>query len=497
MLSPQEKIWRDKRLAQIKAWEEKCPWEDFIDDEKIWSIIKKKENPDKKEILDIVTKARENASTGAMLSPEDVAALANCKDPELWEAIFETAYWIKCKVYGNRIVLFAPLYISSPCVNNCAYCGFRHSNQAVRKKTLSMEELEEEVKVLTGIGQKRLIVVYGEHPASDYKYICKTIEKVYNTKNGKGEIRRVNVNAAPLFVEEYKEVKSVGIGTYQVFQETYHHQTYRKMHPVGTLKGEYKWRLFALHRALQADIDDVAIGVLFGLYDWRFELLGLLYHAMSLEKEFGVGPHTISYPRLELAVNTPLTTHSPYLVSDEDFKKIVAIIRLMCPYTGSILTAREKPELRREVMRKGGVSQMDAGTRIAVGGYAQMQKEHIPDEQQFVIQDTRSLDDFIYDLCKEGYLPSFCTAGYREGRTGSNFMPLAKHACVKNFCIANGILTFKEYLLDYASPKVREIGEKVVIPKYLEWVEKHVPQRAGLLKQMLKHEEAGKRDLHF
>ncbi|MBT8764114.1 [FeFe] hydrogenase H-cluster radical SAM maturase HydG [Desulfohalobiaceae bacterium Ax17] len=497
MLSAKEKEWREERLARIKKWEEDCPWEDFIDDDNISKIIEEKKNPDKKEILEIVSKAKENALTGAMLSPEEVGALTNVQDPELWEAIFEAANWIKCKVYGNRIVLFSPLYISSPCVNNCAYCGFRHSNKEVHTKTLTMEELEEEIKVLTGMGQKRLIVVYGEHPASDYKFMCKTIEKIYSIKNGKGEIRRVNVNAPPLFVDEYEAVKAVGIGTYQVFQETYHHPTYHKMHPANTLKGQYKWRQFALHRALQAGIDDVAIGALFGLYDWRFELLGLLYHAMSLEKEFGVGSHTISYPRLEHAVNTPITSNSPYLVDDEDFKKIVAIIRLMCPYTGSILTAREAPALRRDLIQKGGISQMDAGTRIAVGGYAEMKKEHIPDKQQFLIQDTRSLDDFIYDLCKDGYLPSFCTACYREGRTGDNFMPLAKHATVKNFCIGNGILTFKEYLLDYASPRVKEIGEKVIIPNYLKWLDEHVPQAAKQVKELLQKEEAGERDQHL
>jgi len=497
MLTESELKWREKRLAKIQKWTENCPWEDFIDDECIINLIQEKQGPDKQEVLDIIAKAKENALTGALLLPEDVAVLVNVQDPELWEAIFETANWIKNKVYGNRIVLFSPLYISSPCVNNCAYCGFRNTNTQVKTKTLSMNELEEEIKVLTGMGQKRLIVVYGEHPASDSEFMAKTIEKIYSIKNGKGEIRRVNVNAAPLFVEEYKTVQAVGIGTYQVFQETYHHPTYHKVHPSNTLKGNYKWRQFALHRALEAGIDDVAIGALFGLYDWRFELLGLLYHAMSLEKEFGVGSHTISYPRLEYAVNTPLTAKSPYLVSDDDFKKLVAIIRLMCPYTGSILTAREKPDLRMELIRKGGVSQMDAGTRIAVGGYAEMAKEHIPDKQQFLIQDTRSLDEFIYDLCQQDYLPSFCTACYREGRTGDNFMPLAKHATVKNFCIGNGVLTFKEYLLDYASPKVKEIGEKKIIPNYLKWLDQHVPLAANRVRELLTKEEMGQRDQHL
>jgi len=256
--------------------------------------------------------------------------------------------------------------------------------------------------------------------------------------------------------------------------------------------------LFSLHRAQEAGIDDVAIGVLFGLYDWRFELLGLLHHAMALERDFGVGPHTISYPRLEPAQNTPLATQSPWLVRDEDFCKIVAIIRLMCPYTGSILTAREPPRIRREVTRKGGVSQMDAGSRIAVGGYSQMHDEHLPDRQQFLLSDTRSLDDFIGDLCQDGYLPSFCTAGYREGRTGANFMPLAKHATVKNFCIANGVLSFEEYLQDYASPQVQKIGRQTIIPRYLQWLQQNVPQLAEKVQVCLKRLQNGAtRDLHF
>jgi len=295
----------------------------------------------------------------------------------------------------------------------------------------------------------------------------------------------------------YRDIRQAGIGTYQVFQETYHRDTYRKVHPQGTLKGEFKWRLFGLHRALEAGVDDVAPGVLLGLYDWRFELLGLLYHAMSLEKEFGIGPHTMSYPRLVQAVNTPFITHSQYLVGDEDFQKFVALIRLMCPYTGSILTAREKPALRHEVMRKAGVSQMDAGTRIGIGGYQEMKKENIPEKQQFMINDSRGLDDFIYAICREGYLPSFCTAGYREGRTGAHFMPLAKHASVKNYCIANGILTFQEYLLDYASPQVKALGEQVIIPQYLQWVQEHVPQLAKEVKAKLEMENQNQRDQHF
>lgn len=449
-------------------------------------------------MLDIIAKARLQAGTGALLTPTEVATLSHVEDPELWDAIFETADWIKRTVYGNRIVLFAPLYVSSTCVNQCAYCGFRASNTAVVRHTLTISELQEEVRALVNVGHKRVIMVYGESVDNDYRYLCDTVSAAYRFKEGAGEIRRANINAPPLFLDEFRAVKEVGIGTYQVFQETYHPPTYRRLHPEGSLKGELDWRLFALHRAQEAGIDDVAIGVLFGLYDWRFELLGLLHHAMALEKEFGIGPHTISYPRLEPAKNTPLATCSPWLVSDDDFPKIVAIIRLMCPYTGSILTAREPAAIRREVMRKGGVSQMDAGSRIAVGGYSRMYEEHQPDRQQFLLSDTRSLDDFIGDLCRDGYLPSFCTAGYREGRTGANFMPLAKHATVKNFCIANGILSFEEYLQDYASPEVRRLGEETVIPGYVEWLEKNNPPVARKVGELLRRSRASKQpDLHL
>jgi 2-iminoacetate synthase len=432
-----------------------------------------------------------------MLSPDDVATLINTRSPELWDRIFATADWIKKTVYGNRIVLFAPLYLANRCVNNCAYCGFRQANDQLERNCLDLQEVEAEVNALVNVGHKRLIAVYGEHPDSDADYISSTVEKIYSTRKGFGEIRRCNINAAPMFDDEYRKIKNIGIGTYQIFQETYHHAAYRQVHPEGTLKEPYKWRLFGLHRAMEAGIDDVGLGVLFGLYDWRFELLGLLYHAQSLEKVFGVGPHTISYPRLVYAENAPLATHSKYLVSDEDFMKIVAIIRLMCPYTGSILTAREAYPIRRKAIKRGGVSQMDAGTRVGVGGYAEMEKEHLLHKEQFYVKDSQSLDDFIYNLCKDGYLPSFCTAGYREGRTGENFMPLAKQAIVKNLCIANGILTFKEYLIDYASEKVKTIGENKIIPHYLKWIQDHVPGVYSHVKDNLQKEENNIRDLHF
>jgi len=497
MLNANEQEWKNERLKRIGEWEEHCPWDDFIDEPAIWSHLNRPA-PSAERFRDIVAKARDNASTGLMLPPEDVAALLNARDPELWEEVFATANRIKQTVYGDRIVLFAPLYLSSSCVNNCAYCGFRASNESIERRALNRAEVEAEVRALVNTGHKRVIAVYGEHPESDADYICRTIEQIYSVRVGDGgEIRRCNVNAAPMFVEEYRKIKQAGIGTYQIFQETYHRETYRKVHPANSLKGSYRWRQFGLHRAFEGGIDDVAIGVLFGLYDWRFEVMGLLYHAMSLEKEFGIGPHTISYPRMVYAENSPLSVRSRYLVGDEDFKKIVAVIRLMCPYTGSILTAREAPELRHEMIVKGGVSQMDAGTRIGIGGYSRMAKEHLEHREQFMVKDSRSLDEFIHGLCKAGHLPSFCTAGYRQGRTGAAFMPLAKHATVNRFCIANGMLTFREYLDDYASPEVRKIGETEIIPKYLAWVREHVPDMYGEVEARLVRTENHEHDLRF
>ncbi len=497
-LATHDEEWQQKRLARIRQWQPTCSFEPFIDNQAIVESLDRQRAPEQKQVEDIIQKARANATTGAMLSQNDVATLVNVEDPQLWESVFETADWIKRTVYGDRIVLFAPLYVASQCVNNCTYCGFRSTNQEVQKRALNLPELEAEIDALVNVGHKRLIMVYGEHPSSDYEYICRTVETAYRVRRGPGEIRRANVNAAPLFEDEYQAVHATGIGTYQVFQETYHRPTYQKVHPKGTLKGDYDWRLFSLHEAQKAGIDDVGLGVLFGLYDWRFELLGLLNHAMALERDFGVGPHTISYPRMEPAQGTPFAMQSKWRVSDAIFRRIVATIRLMCPYTGSILTAREKPALRRQLIRQGGVSQMDAGSRIAVGGYRQMQQEHIPDQQQFILGDTRSLDAFIQDLCQDKLLPSFCTAGYREGRTGANFMPLAKQATVKNFCIANGILTFQEYLSDYASAETRKIGQTRTIPLFLDWVRTNVPTLAPKVEAHLSSmQQTATRDLHF
>lgn len=465
--------------------------QDFIDDEKIIRLLEEGKDTEKSEIREIFAKSKEKNR----LEPEETAKLLQIEDEDLLEEMFSLARQIKEDVYGNRIVFFAPLYIGNNCINNCLYCGFRRDNKSIVRKTLTMDELRDEVIALENSGQKRLILVYGEHPMYDADFIVKTIKTTYETKTGNGEIRRVNINAAPMDVEGYRKLKDAGIGTFQIFQETYHHETYAKIHPKGDMKSDYQWRLYGLDRALEAGIDDVGIGALFGLYDWKFEVMGLLYHTIHLEETFGgVGPHTISFPRLEPALDTPFVQQTKYRVSDDDFKKLVAIIRLSVPYTGMILTARESPQVRREVIPLG-VSQIDAGSRIGIGGYAEAAKGYIPEKEQFHLGDIRSLDEVVREICSFGCIPSFCTAGYRAGRTGDHFMSLAKPGFVHNYCMPNAVLTFKEYLLDYASEETRAVGE-AAIQKQLEAFEKESPARRKYVEDKLKLIEQGQRDVY-
>ena len=353
------------------------------------------------------------------LTLEETAVLVNTTQPELVEEIKAAARKLKKEVYGDRIVLFAPLYVGNHCVNNCKYCGFRASNKKAQRKTLSKDELIENVEALEENGQKRLILVYGEHPSYTPDYIADTVKTVYQVKKGNGEIRRVNINAAPLDIEGFRKVKEAGIGTYQIFQETYHAETYKKYH-TGGFKRDYDFRLTSLDRAQEAGLDDVGIGVLFGLYDWRFEVLALVRHTNHLEACYNVGPHTISFPRLQYASEYEISPD--WLVSDDDFTKLVAILRLAVPYTGLILTAREPEHIRREVLQFG-VSQIDAGTKLEIGAYAEKDENaQNPDKEQFLINDNRSLREVIDELLEEGYIPSFCTACYRKGRTGEHFM---------------------------------------------------------------------------
>ncbi len=388
----------------------------------------------------------------------DLAALMGVSDPELLGEIFQTAKNVKESIYGNRLVLFAPLYISNLCDNECVYCAFRARNRELQRRALSQEEIAVEVKHLVEQGHKRIVLVTGEaYPREGFEYVLNAIDTVYRTISGPGEIRRVNVNIAPLSTEEFKLLKARQIGTYQVFQETYHRDTYAWVHVAGR-KRDFDWRVNAPDRAMEAGIDDVGIGVLFGLFDWRFEALALVQHIRHLERRFGVGPHTISVPRMEPATGSDIASHPPHPVSDIDFRKIVAILRLAVPYTGIIMSTRETAEIRRETFALG-VSQISAGSRTNPGGYSEDEKI---DAAQFCLGDHRPLDEVIRDVAALGYVPSFCTACYRLGRTGRDFMDLAKPGEIKEHCGPNALATFQEYLEDYGSPETRQVGEAFI-----------------------------------
>ncbi|NLF26032.1 MAG: [FeFe] hydrogenase H-cluster radical SAM maturase HydG [Deltaproteobacteria bacterium] len=438
--------------------------------------------PDAVAVREVLAKARQLQG----LDPEDVCVLAALEDPELLEELYDTARWLKETIYGRRLVLFAPLYISNLCANECLYCAFRASNKEVRRKALNQEEIADETRALIEQGHKRMLLVAGEsYPVEGFDYILKSIETVYRTKQGRGEIRRVNANIAPLTTDEFAQLKQAGIGTYQLFQETYDAKVYAEMHRAGR-KVDYEWRINAMDRAMTAGIDDVGIGVLFGLADWRFEILALMQHIRWLEQRFGVGPHTISVPRLEPASGSDIAAHPPFPVNDTDFKKLVAILRLTVPYTGIIMSTRETPAMRRETFALG-VSQISAGSRTNPGGYAR-QNDY---ESQFSLGDHRDLDEVVRDVAELGYIPSFCTACYRLGRTGRDFMDLAKPGEIKKHCDPNALSTFQEFLIDYASPETRAVGEKL-ISKTLEQME--APAR-GLVQSMIKRICEDERDV--
>ncbi len=469
----------------------------FIDAEAIERALDANRRPDPKRVRDIVQKSLAIET----LTPEETACLIHVDDPELLAEMRQAAQAVKIKVYDNRIVTFAPLYLGNLCVNNCAYCGFRSSNRLEQRRVLTLDEVRREVEVLAGqIGHKRLIVVYGEHPATDVDYIASTLAAIADvkvkTRRGWGQIRRCNVNAAPMSVEELAMLNEVGIGTFQVFQETYHRPTYERLHPQNTIKGNYLWRLYAMHRAMEAGIDDVGIAPLFGLYDWRFEVMALLYHAIELEAKFGIGPHTISFPRIEPAHNTPLTENPGYAVGDEEFKKLVTVIRLAVPYTGMILTAREDAQLRREVLPLG-CTQTDASSRIGIGGYADPADENQQgSRQQFLLGDTRSLDTVVRDLAEAGCITSFCTAGYRCGRTGQKIMGLLRSGKEGQFCKLNAVITFREWLDDFGSPETIAVGEKV-IAREIEQVREKMPEIFDQFMRYYEKTQAGDRDLYF
>lgn len=427
------------------------------------------------------------------LNLQETAILVNANDPVLIEEIKQGARTLKENVYGNRIVLFAPLYIGNKCVNNCEYCGFKASNKEAIRKTLTDEEIIKEVEALEDNGQKRLILVYGEHPHYSPEYIAHTVDLVYGVKKGNGEIRRVNINAAPLDIEGFKTVKDSGIGTYQVFQETYHTEAYKKYH-LGGHKKDFNNRLTSLDRAMEAGIDDVGIGALFGLHDWKFEVLSLVRHTNHLEACYNVGPHTISFPRLQDA--SMINKDDRFIVSDEEFTRLVAILRLAVPYTGMILTARENEKIRKEVL-KYGVSQIDGGTKIELGNYSQDETQNDAqnlNREQFKINDDRSLAEVIDELLDDSYLPSFCTACYRLGRTGEHFMEFSVPGFIKRYCTANAVLTLAEYIMDYGKESTAIKGWKVIEKQLVELKDqKNIEE----IKDRIERIKQGERDLYF
>lgn len=465
---------------------------EFIDDGEVLSSIDeaKKLVQDNAAIDNILAKAREYKG----LTHREAAVLLEVDDNEILEKMYKIAKEVKEKIYGTRIVMFAPLYLSSYCVNNCQYCGYKCSNKIGRHQ-LSQEELREEVRALEAMGHKRLLLEAGEDDKRcPIEYILECIKTIYNEKFDNGAIRRVNVDIAATTAENYKRLKEAGIGTYILFQETYHKPTYLQMH--NGPKQNYEWHTEAMDRAmLGGGIDDVGIGPLLGLYDYHYEIVALLMHAEHMEAVSGVGPHTISFPRLLPAEGVDYNDF-PYLVTDRELKKIVAVIRLAVPYTGMILSTRETAEFRNELLDVG-ISQMSAGSCVGVGGYAKQRETDemgIEEKPQFDLADHRKPIEVLKGLVRDGYLPSYCTACYREGRTGDRFMPFAKSGQIANFCLPNALLTFQEYLKDYADDELMEIGQKMIDEEI-----QNIPNEKRRVKAVdyLTRIREGDRDLRF
>lgn len=427
----------------------------FINHEYIYKILEETKNPSNEQIKEVLNRAKNREG----LDYKDIAILLQAEDEKDLKEIYSLAGEIKKDIYGKRVVVFAPLYVSDYCVNNCVYCGYKRDNKFNRRR-LTMDEVAQEVKILEQMGHKRLALELGEDPVNaPIDYVLECLDTIYKTQNNNGEIRRVNVNIAATTVENYKLLKEKGIGTYILFQETYHKPTYDKMHP-KSLKGDYNYHLTAFDRAMEAGIDDVGAGVLFGLADPRFEVLGLMMHNAHLEEKFGVGFHTISVPRLQPANGVSLENY-PHLLDDKMFKKIVAILRIAVPFTGLILSTRETPEMRKELL-KYGVSQISAGSSTGVGGYKE--REEGKEVKQFKTNDERSPIEILKELLSDGYIPSYCTACYRKGRTGDRFMSLAKSGNIKYVCEPNALMTLLEFTLDY--------GDEELYKKSLEIIDK-------------------------
>ncbi len=459
----------------------------IIDDEKLQRTLEKAKSHTDAEVTGILNKAKELRG----ITLEEAAVLLNVTDEKLLQQIFDAAKYVKEAIYGNRIVLFAPLYISNICTNECVYCAFRCSNKTLKRHASTVDEINQEVTALLQQGHKRILMVAGEaYPGGGLQYVYDSIKAIYDTKWNGQTIRRVNVNIAPLTLEEFAELKKCGIGTFQVFQETYHKETYKKLHLAGK-KADYQFRLDVMDRALQAGMNDVGIGPLFGLYDYKYEVLATLEHSFHLDRTYGVGPHTISVPRIEPAEGSEFSLHPPFMPSDTDFKKIIAILRLAVPYTGIILSTREKPEMRNACLELG-VSQISAASRVNPGGYS-YDKDN---GSQFTLTDERTLAEVIDAVVDAKHMPSFCTGCYRLGRVGKDFMDMAKPGLIKTHCLPNAMFTFAEYLEDFAPAPLKEKGYALINSTAKETFAEGSAIRK-LIDGNLAKIKSGKRDLYF
>ncbi|MFR4478644.1 MAG: [FeFe] hydrogenase H-cluster radical SAM maturase HydG [Fusobacterium sp.] len=461
---------------------------DFLDENIINQIISDAEK--KSENSEIVREILKKAEKAEGITDEEAAILLSIKDENLLEEMYTVSKKIKEKIYGKRIVMFAPLYISNYCVNNCRYCGYKHCNDELFRKKLNSEELIAEVKALEKLGHKRIALEAGEDPINcSIDYVLDCIKDIYSIKFKNGSIRRINVNIAATTVENYKRLKEAEIGTYILFQESYHKPTYEYFHLQGPKK-DYEYHTTAMFRAREAGIDDVGIGVLYGLYDYKYETIAMIRYANELEKVTGVGPHTISVPRLRPAENVSLENY-PHLVADKDFKKLVAVLRLAVPYTGLIISTREEAGFRDEIIDIG-ISQVSSGSCTGVGGYSEREK-NIDEKPQFELGDNRSPMEMLKSLIESGYIPSYCTACYRNGRTGDRFMEIAKSGQINVMCEANALMTLKEFLLDYADEDLRALGDKVI----METLEKMPNEEfKAKIRENLKLIESGVRDIN-
>lgn len=432
--------------------------EEFIANEDVLATLEYAKN--NKNNIELIDKILEKAKLGKGLTHREAAVLLDCDNEEKNQEIFELAKKIKQDYYGNRIVLFAPLYLSNYCVNGCVYCPYHAKNKHITRKKMTQEEIKEEVIALQDMGHKRLAIETGEDPVNNpIEYVLESLKTIYSVHHKNGSIRRANVNIAATTVENYKKLKEAGIGTYILFQETYNKKSYEELHPTGP-KHNYAYHTEAMDRAMQGGIDDVGLGVLFGLESYKYEFSALLMHAEHLEAVYGVGPHTISVPRIRKADDIDPSTFDNG-IDDDIFAKIVACIRIAVPYTGMIISTRESQKCRERVLNLG-VSQISGASKTSVGGYAHPEQESEEETAQFDVEDRRSLDEIVKWLMELGYVPSFCTACYREGRVGDRFMEICKEQKIHNFCHPNAIMTLEEYLEDYASPETRKVGEELI-----------------------------------